>query len=858
MYLIPGGSAITKDYIGKTFVALNDPVIVGYVTFNNLIITFKDASTVNIDGFYYAINTGSAPRAMSINRSITVKDMKQHCNILLVPYSDQSIHGMITYNRINVTPTNCSISISNTWILQTVINNKICTIGIDTSYVASDNGTVIFDHELAKNIEKIEGFTMIKLYRNEGVLYYNDIPVHFTGNDSALINVEYNDQEVSFKSSDVTTVTYPYYVDITLKDDEHYDGETIFNVHKFTVKNSCFIHNTQIVTDKEITLTCDEYDHIKYLDESYDANNLQIITINDDIVNVTRYDSSFRIWQDWNSYTVKDSLIFFANNTGSTAHISFADPTEYTFLYIKGTATVSATNASSPYNILVQPTNFSGYFYSKEGSLTPTLNGMSLSGETFFTDGQVVAAEFIPLTDDNGQAILIDGNEVEDARKKKGYIPIMDKIPFYNDVLDYSPYDFDNKEFFWERDTVLWDKPVTVITESLDDMRTTDLNEISMPHRIYRAYFKALSQDQDKYKKSRSVYERHNYALRTIHAQHSYEDYVKQFCLKVKQIYYKLYVQAAQQGNSRYLFNISQGALTTEFGYKALKELANIDVTNNDCGVIWGLDAGGSSINVPRGSVIAEPDFDINTTYPQQQYNNTSARYAIIKGLTFTFPDPDKLSEMQQRIVAILANYYYEAILDTLEFVFGASLNFSDNPNFTGVIETIFKNIGHGFAASCAFEGGKIITTIDDQYFSVDFSQLQNQIIDTTILHEMAHSYQQINLGKNETLGTWFIEGGAEFSSAGADMRFSSYPSDVYSYIRFYLALMTNKYNNDPSQCINPYIHGYIFLRWYFQTLAEERGWVHPKIQETLTYIDTPVDYSNFVYPFPDNLSFAP
>lgn len=400
----------------------------------------------------------------------------------------------------------------------------------------------------------------------------------------------------------------------------------------------------------------------------------------------------------------------------------------------------------------------------------------------------------------------------EDYQKKsKLYTALIINNDIILDNVDiFSDYDFKTDKFSWE-DTVATEKSIS----SLDETGLNSSTGLGMAHRIFRVFFRALATNNEDIICS----EKFNAALSVVSTKKSYYDYAKDFYRTIK-------------SKARSLARYSAEDIIT-----FLREVANIDTTNNDSGSIIGYDAGGSTTRTAK-SIVEDPMIEVTGNYPQDIFDiNEGTRYRDIKGIRFVFPRPDTLTDWQKQQVVQLSEWYYRAILTTLEQVFGVAINSANiATDFRNVIFTVFENIdGNTIArASVKLQGSnkaaQVQISLNSRFFSnvTSLEQALNNstLADNAILHEMVHAVQFINLARIDNYYDWFIEGSAELSAAGIDdtRTFNSVYGEAWDnpWIS-YLKLVDKKGRRSSNNNIN-YTFGVLFLRWLFKTLAEERN----------------------------------
>ena len=377
----------------------------------------------------------------------------------------------------------------------------------------------------------------------------------------------------------------------------------------------------------------------------------------------------------------------------------------------------------------------------------------------------------------------------------------------FHDVFNVYSYNLATDTYGWESDfsPVVETEPVTV------PLGDEDSPSDNMALRVFRAYFKALcSHDVETLYAVNKI---HNIALSAIGAKHDLDYYVKKFVYTVKQLF-------ATYGKE----NFSQ----------LLKELCNIDLENNDSGAIIGLDAGGA-LEKQYKEIIQDPIVEVSQEYPADVFTaEDDTRYVIVKGITFVLPSPDTLEEWQKRLVCELAYWYFEAIMNVLEDeVFGVPINFSAQ-HFDNIIKVILTDdLPSNVYARTSKLDGYVTIELSNSYLSRFNSMSGKDEVatippDNGLFHEMVHVYQEVNMlrGTNHNrlkyYGSWFVEGGAEFASAGIDHSRAPSAKNSYDPSLWFVVFLTSNYNAT-SYLYDPYTWGTIFMRWYFKTLAEER-----------------------------------
>ena len=575
---------------------------------------------------------------------------------------------------------------------------------------------------------------------------------------------------------------------VTISNGAHYD-EPLEKDTVITITNEGYVQSLHIVTDTPLTFN--SYDTTLKLLEMYgregDTETLQCragvkypVTLTYNSATGYSWDVSNSMSKLFGNYT--EGAVTY-NLTNSTLYLynTFDSTIGYAYIFCLGSSQARVVDGA--YTL----SNFNGIIRNWNSNVNIVVNGTnhvaSGNGVIYCTD-ETVRTKLKSID----QNLLKYGGD-------------------FNDVFDIYPYNLSTDTYGWENDftPVVETEPVTT------PLGDEDSPSGNMALRVFRAYFKALcSHDVENLY---AVNQIHNIALSTIGAKHDLDYYVKKFVYTVKQLF-------ATYGQE----NFSQ----------LLKELCNMDLENNDSGAIIGLDAGGALEKQYR-NIIQDPIVDVSQEYPADVFTaEDDTRYVTVKGITFVLPSPDTLEEWQKRLICELAYWYFEAIMNVLENeVFGVPINFSAH-HFDNVIKIILTDdLPSSTYARTSKLNGYITIELSNSYLSKfnsisDKDEISPIPPDNGLFHEMVHVYQEVNMlrgaqhNRLSYYGSWFVEGGAEFASAGIDHSRASSAKYSYNPSLWFVMFLTSSYNTT-SYMYDPYTWGTIFMRWYFKTLAEER-----------------------------------
>lgn len=587
-----------------------------------------------------------------------------------------------------------------------------------------------------------------------------------------------------------------------------YIGSTVANLNNGQSLTGDLSQYTTVIVDGDVTVKEAEISTDQpVLFTVKDANNLKIgstvvpvnVEVHFSITNGSYKLTASKRCIKFDIANLKDTAVEFTNV------VFLSTSNSIIYAPIKTDITVSSTGA-------VAIPSFTGYL--QKGSLTMTVNGSSYTDTTLKSFGTGITYTEDPTV----------------------FLPTVTST--YDILKDYY-YDCQTGRYSFE--------PATI---SESDIEAIDLGYgdpgSGKPLKMFRSYFKGLARTTTE---PETVREAHKAGLAAVGAaENNLDYYAKQYYMTVKYLYNKCYkwkrtYTPASDDEATRLNRLSN----VEF----YKELAGINLINKDPGLLTGFDASGLTELYNVTDIVPDPSTSLSDVYPTTVCSyDSSLRQITVDGVTYVLPDPSGLSDKEKKIICELSYWYFQKLQDVLTTVFGFKMFSYNNPEYhQNLIEVVFGNVAN---TQVIAEASRKNLTINDETKRViqvlinrnysdwasitsladTFSFNNYETGDNTLLHEFVHAYQYLCLPYYIRLtGSWFVEGGAELASQGIDLLRINPSSD------FNMPLFTTfSYNLTSTYSLTsdaeyPYIHGYIFLRWFFKRLSEEQGWKHPVVE---------------------------
>lgn len=755
--VLEDGTVIPDKFVGKTYKA-NGTVTVGHFIVTNAKFTVVADDIIIVEGIKFVIVPDIGAGIFNISFTKPETDYK-----LLFSLNKCSV----IYNSSDVAAVNGDVR---------------CNVETDVDVTVKSDYTLTLQNETT--VSAISGFSKISSPVLKGYFIYHSfgdepVGVGYSSESTVDIRVSYDEnKKPTFTAGEGTTVTIPWYNEISLED-EKYD-HPLKPVDKITVTNKGQIGRLIVETDTPITFAYNNDKSVKTgdikLPTDYDITLIKV----GDVFTVKVNEANVMIPDVGTvKLDITNSIVWFDINTA---------------IYSKNHIVVDVVDS-----VLTGTLNsFTGLLIGRFNNLTVNSELQNLSGVN-----QFAAEEGVNLYDFSHDIVLLKSNLLLDILRDYAYNPA-------------------TMMYFWENVIEHEQATDAVVTTPLGDESVVGITNLGMPLRVFRAYFKALATQSGEL--VCSLEDKHNVGLAAVSARKNFVDYVKRFQRLVRSVY-KNYI--ADKVDSTPAERVAQVN-------SALKALCNIDLTNEDCGSIIGLDAGGI-LSKKLDDMVANPVAEISSVYPTKIFKVIEGtRYVTVKNVKLVFPQPDNLSEQQKKIVCELAGWYYSAIFNTLETIFGQPFGFAAK-NFSGIIKTVFEPVTGDDIVTVQWETDEslrknngFVKIIFNSNKLADINNLSGKVnnipVDISLLRAMVLAMWYVNLPYDiRDYGQWFVKGGTEFSSSGIDNTRSI--SSDWNVSTHFVSLLTEQYDVELN---DSYVWGAVFMRWLFKTLAEERGWTLP------------------------------
>lgn len=353
----------------------------------------------------------------------------------------------------------------------------------DKSVTVKSDYTLVLQNETVVN--RISGFTKITAPVSQGYFIYDDetgkpYGVGFSSDGVVDIRVTYDEDSVpTFTGGEGTTLTVPWYNDVTLADDQEYPG-TLKPTDRITVTNKGRIGRLVIITDTPITLV---YDH---------AKGVKI----GDIRVPTEYDITLIKAGDVFTVKVNEANVMIPEvgtvKLDITNSIVWLD--NITAVYSKNHIVADIADSV-----------LTGALNSFTGLLIGSFNNLTVNGELQNLSGvnQFAVEEGVNLYDFSHDIVLLRSNLLLDILKDYGYNPA-------------------TMTYFWENVVEQEQATGEVVTAPLGDEETAGVTSLGMPLRIFRVYFRALAEQSGDL--VCSLRDKHNTGLTAVSARKNFVD----------------------------------------------------------------------------------------------------------------------------------------------------------------------------------------------------------------------------------------------------------------------------------------------------------------------------------------------
>jgi len=608
------------------------------------------------------------------------------------------------------------------------VNDTVnCCTETDVDITVKSDYTLVLQNGTV--VSMISGFSKIGAPVSKGYFIYDDpyegpTGIGYSSETTVDIKVTYGENgKPTFTAGEGTTIVMPWYNEVNLND-QIYDGP-LKPVDKITVTDKGKIGRLVVETDVPVTFVYDNPRTVKVnsirLPIDYDikiviSNNVFTVVVNKANVMIPDVGTI--------KLDITNSIVWLDINTA---------------VYSKNNIVVDIVNSK-----------LTGTLNSFTGLLTGSFNNLTVNGEVQNLSGvnQFAAEEGVNLYDFSHDIVLLKSNLFLDILKDYGYNPA-------------------TMTYFWEDIIEQEQKAAAVVTTPLGDEEVTGISDLGMPLRVFRAYFRALAAQNGEL--ACSLADKHNAGLTAVAAQKTFVDYVKRFQRLVRSVHKNYISDKIDSTPAERAAQIND----------ALKALCNIDLSNEDSGSIIGLDAGGV-LSKKLDDIVVDSDTAVSSVYPTKIYKVIEGtRYVTVKGIKLVFPQPDSLFDKQKKIICELAEWYYPAVFNALEAVFGQPFGFAAK-NFSGVIKTVFEaseddiiTVKWETDETLKKNKGFVKIILNSTKFE-DINSLSGKVdnipVDISLLRAMVLAMWYVNLPYDvKDYGNWFVKGGTEFSSSGID-----------------------------------------------------------------------------------------